>query len=85
MRTLRIATLVVLTTTVGPSSVSAQDFWVFATGGVMSDTNHERFPSAAGGVLVSLGQPWLSVGAQGETFWQWPHSRVAARCSGKAT
>ena len=70
MRTLRIAALIMLATTTGGSSVWAQDIRGFATGGVASDVNNERSPSAGGGIVLNLGQPWLSVGVQGETFWQ---------------
>lgn len=73
MKILRIPAFILLAATMGPSIVSAQDVRGFVTGGVISDVNHQRFPSAGGGVLVDVGQPWLSIGAQGETFWQWPY------------
>ena len=73
MRILRIPVLVVLATVAGASVVSAQNVRGFVTGGVISDVNQQRFPSAGGGVLVDVGQPWVSAGAQGETFWQWPY------------
>jgi hypothetical protein len=68
-----MAALIMLATTMGHSVVSAQDLRGFATGGVTSDVNHQRFPSMAGGLVLNVGQPWLSVGAQGETFWLWPY------------
>ena len=54
------------------ATVSAQDLRGFVAGGVTSEVTPAAILSAAGGVLVNLGQPWVSVGAQGETFWQWP-------------
>jgi hypothetical protein len=51
----------------------AQDFRGFIAGGVTSEGNSQQFPSAGGGVLVNVGQPWVSAGAQAETFWQWPY------------
>jgi hypothetical protein len=59
------------------ASASAQDLRGFVGGGVMSDLNDERFPTVGGGVLVDLGQPWVSVGGQGEMFFSWPY--VAGR------
>ena len=73
MRALRRAVLLALVTHVGVAVVSAQDLRGYVAGGVTSEVTHQQFPSVAGGVLVSVGQPWLSVGAQGETFWQWPY------------
>jgi hypothetical protein len=73
LKILRIPAFIVLATIAGTSIVSAQNVRGFVTGGVISDVNHQRFPSAGGGVLVDVGQPWLSFGAQGETFWQWPY------------
>ena len=73
MRNLRIAASIALVASVGVRTVSAQDLRGFVAGGVTSEGTDQRFPSAAGGVLVDVGQPWLSAGAQAETFWQWPY------------
>ena len=73
MRILRSVALMVLLTHAGASIVLAQDFRGFVAGGVTSEVNQQQFPSAAGGVLVNLGQPWIAAGAQAETFWQWPY------------
>ena len=73
MKAVRIIACFALATSAGVSVALAQAVRGFVAGGVISDVNHERFPSAAGGVLVNLGQPWLAVGAQGETFWLWPY------------
>ena len=72
MRALRLAVLLALVTHAGVATVSAQDLRGFVAGGVTSEVTHQ-FPSVAGGVLVNVGEPWVSVGAQGETFWQWPY------------
>ena len=85
MKTLRMLAFILLATTVGVSMVSAQDVRGFVTGGVISDVNRQRVPSAAGGVLVDVGQPWLSVGAQGETFWQWPYFAGRGTLFGQGT
>jgi len=68
---------VVAVAIVCPSSVSAQNLRGFAGAGVMSDVNDEHFPTVGGGVLVDLGQPWVSAGGQGEVFFSWPY--VAGR------
>jgi hypothetical protein len=73
MRASGIVVLIVLAAAPGVSVVSAQDLRGFVGGGVISDVNHQRFPSLGGGVVVDVGQPWVSAGAQGETFWQWPY------------
>jgi len=76
MRTVPIAVLA-LATLVNAPSASAQDLRGFLGGGVMSGVNAERFPTVGAGVLVDLGQPWLSAGGQGEMFFSWPY--VAGR------
>ena len=73
MKGLRVLALIVASTAATTSSVLAQDIRGFVTGGVISDTNHQHFPSFGGGIRVDLGQPWVSAGAQAETFWQWPY------------
>ena len=73
MKTIRVVTLIALTTVVAAPDVLAQSVRGFVSGGVISDVNQQRFPSAGGGILVDLGQPWVSAGVQGETFWQWPY------------
>lgn len=85
MKTLRIPALIVLATIAGTSIVSAQNVRGFVTGGVISDVNQQRFPSAGGGILVDVGRPWLSVGAQGETFWQWPYFSGRGTVFGQGT
>jgi hypothetical protein len=65
--------LIALVTHLGAAAVFAQDLRGFVAGGVTSESNHQQFPSAGGGVLVNVGQPWISAGAQAETFWQWPY------------
>jgi hypothetical protein len=45
----------------------------FAFGGMMSEGYSEWFPAFGGGAVVDLGQPWVSAGAQGETFMSWPY------------
>ena len=77
MRTLTIAAVIAAATLVTAESASAQNFRGFVGGGVMSDVNDEHFPTAGGGVLFDLGQPWVSAGGQGEVFFSWPY--VAGR------
>lgn len=73
MKTLRVLTVMVLVSVSGASAALAQSVRGFVTGGVISDVNQQRFPSAGGGIVVDLGGPWVSAGAQAETFWQWPY------------
>jgi hypothetical protein len=73
MKTIRLATFVVLTIALDAPAALAQTVRGFVGGGVISDVNQQRFPSAGGGIVVDLGQPWVAAGAQGETFWQWPY------------
>ena len=61
----------------GAGTASAQDLRGFVAGGVMTDVNSGRYPAVGGGVVVDLGQPWVSGGAQGEAFFSWPY--VAGR------
>jgi hypothetical protein len=69
----RIAAMSVLALLAVAPGASAQEIRGFASAGVTSDVNDQRFPAFGGGVLVDLGQPWLSAGAQGETFVSWPY------------
>jgi hypothetical protein len=73
MKTPGIAGLVVLVTLIGAQAVSAQDLRGFVHGGVTSDVNRQNFPAFGGGIVVNAGQPWVAVGAQGETFFSWPY------------
>ena len=73
MRILRVAASIVLLTQIGAQVAEAQTFRGFIAGGITSESTNQHFPSAAGGVLVNIGEPWLSAGAQAETFWQWPY------------
>lgn len=72
MKALPILGIMISMTTLA-STASAQNVRGFISGGIISDVNHQNFPSAGGGIVVNLGQPWVSAGAQGETFWQWPY------------
>jgi hypothetical protein len=72
-RFVSIAGVLAFATLCGIQPLSAQDLRGFAGGGVMSDVNSERFPAFGGGVLVDLGQPWISAGGQGEAFVSWPY------------
>ena len=78
MKALPILGVVVSLTTLA-STASAQNVRGFVSGGVISDVNHDSFPSVGGGMVVNLGQPWVAAGVQAETFWQWPYfaGRVA--------
>src|SRR5258705_10296833 len=69
----RIAAMSVLALLAAAPGASAQEIRGFASAGVTSDVNDQRFPAFGGGVLVDLGQPWVSAGAQGETFVSWPY------------
>jgi hypothetical protein len=55
-------------------AASAQDVRPFATAGFMSTVNNEKVPAFGGGVLVDLGQPWMSAGAQGDVFVSPPYA-----------
>jgi hypothetical protein len=77
MRTLAIAAVIAAAILLNAESASAQDLRGFVGGGTMSDVNRECFPTVGGGVLVDLGQPWISAGGQGEMFFSWPY--VAGR------
>lgn len=69
----RIAAVAALTLLAGAARTSAQEVRGFASAGYSSDLNDQRYPAFGGGVLVDLGQPWVSAGAQGETFVSWPY------------
>ena len=73
MNTLRLATLVAFIGCAGTTSAYAQDFRGFVGTGVTSDVNGQHFPGFSGGAVVDLGQPWVSAGAQAETFFSWPY------------
>lgn len=65
-----LATLVLLTRA---DAAPAQGVRGFAGAGVVSDLNDHRFPAFSGGVLLDLPTTWISAGAQGETFFEWPY------------
>ena len=70
----RLAAVTVFAFVAGTThSASAQEVRGFATAGVTSDVNDQRFPAFGGGAIVDLGQPWVSAGAQGEVFVSWPY------------
>ena len=75
MRFVTVAAIVVLALAGSARGALAQDVSVrgFAGGGATSDLNDQRYPVLGGGVLVDLGQPWVSAGAQAQTFFQWPY------------
>ena len=54
-------------------TASAQNLRGFAGAGAMQDVNSEQFPAFGGGVLIDMGTPWISAGAQGEAFVSWPY------------
>lgn len=58
---------------VAAHGASAQDLRGFATAAVTSDVNNQHFPTFGGGVVVDLGQPWISAGGQGEALVSWPY------------
>ena len=57
----------------GAQTVSAQNLRGFAGAGAMQDVNSEQFPAFGGGMLIDVGTPWISAGAQGEAFVSWPY------------
>ena len=75
MRFITLVVVVVVGSTVLAREASAQEvrFTGFAGGGATSDMNGQRYPTLGGGVLVEPGVRWLALGAQGETFFQWPY------------
>jgi hypothetical protein len=73
MRLPGIAVFVVVATVAAAGRLGAQDLRGFVAAGVMSDPNGQRFPAFGGGVLIDLGQPWLSAGGEGEMFVSWPY------------
>src|SRR5262249_42156690 len=58
------------------SHASAQAIEGFVTGGTHRDSNREQFKGIGGGVLLT-GAKWVSVGAQGDSFFSPPY--VAGR------
>ena len=77
MRNLSIAGLVAITTVLSASSAPAQNLRGFLGGGAVGETNDQHYPAVGAGVFVDLGQPWVSVGGQGDMFFSWPY--VAGR------
>jgi hypothetical protein len=85
---MRLHTVIVVTALAliaGAHSASAQDVRGTAFGGVTGDVNGERYPAFGGGVLVDLGQPWISAGGQGEAFMSWPYFAGRGAVFGQAT
>jgi hypothetical protein len=73
MRLPGIAALVVIATVAAAGRLGAQDLRGFVAAGVVSDPNGQRFRGFGGGVLIDLGQPWVSAGGQGEMLVSWPY------------
>lgn len=73
MRLHALSLVTALVLIAGVHSASAQDVRGITFGGVTGDANGQQFPAFGGGVLVDLGQPWVSAGAQGEAFVSWPY------------
>ena len=57
----------------GAHAASAQEVRGLTFGGLTGDVNGQSYPAFGGGVLVDLGQRWVSAGAQGEAFVSWPY------------
>jgi len=70
IRSLAIAALFLVA---AGANASAQDVRGFAGGGVTGTINNEQFPFFGGGAVVDVGQPWVSVGGQGEALMSWPY------------
>jgi hypothetical protein len=73
----RIAAAAVLTLLLAVPAVQAQHLRGFASVAVAGDSNGTRYPAFGGGVIIDAGQPWVSVGGQGEALVSWPY--VAGR------
>jgi hypothetical protein len=73
MRTSTVLVLVLFAALADARSANAQAFHGFAGGGFVSDLNG-RYPAIGGGVVVDLGQPWVSAGGQGDAFFSWPYA-----------
>ena len=69
----RIAAAAILALLAGAPIASAQEFRGFVAAGVSSDPNQDQYPSFGGGLLVDIGQRWVSAGVQGETLISWPY------------
>jgi hypothetical protein len=69
----KLAIAAVLTLFIGVPAAHAQDLRGFVSGGVATDP-YGRYPAFGGGALIDAGQPWLSVGAQGEALVAWPYT-----------
>jgi hypothetical protein len=69
----RIAAPALLALLAGAPWASAQEVRGFASGGFTTDVNTQRYPAFGGGAVVSLGQPWVSAGAQADAFVSWPY------------
>ena len=70
----KIAVAAVLTLFSAVPAARAQDLRGFVSGGMTTDSYGGRYPAFGGGVLIDAGQPWVSVGAQGETLVSWPYT-----------
>lgn len=77
MRTFGIAALVALGMLGGSTPAAAQVAVRGFAGGGSSSEGSRTYPSFGGGVLVNVGQPWVSVGGQGDAFVSLPY--VAGR------
>jgi hypothetical protein len=86
MRTLRVAMTTAFLVS-GMAGVASAQVAVrgFAGGGFMTESNDQHFPSVSGGVVVDLGQPWIAIGAQAETFWSGPYFGGRAAWFGQGT
>jgi hypothetical protein len=68
----RMAAVAALTLIAAPAA-HAQDLRGFVSGAMATGANGASFPAFGGGVIVDAGQPWISIGAQGEALVSWPY------------
>jgi hypothetical protein len=73
----RTAAAAIVTMLCAVPGAHAQDVRGFVSTAVATDSNHAKYPAFGGGVIVDAGQPWVSVGGQGEALVSWPY--VAGR------
>ena len=73
MKAYGIAALVIVGALATVRPLAAQDVRGFAGGGTAGGGSRDNYPSFGGGVLVDVGQSWVSAGVQGDGFVSIPY------------
>lgn len=80
----RVTAVALISLLAGASRVAAQEVRGFAHAGFATEVDDRTYPAVGGGLTVTLGQPWVSAGAEGDYYMAWPYLNGRAAVFGQA-